>query len=150
MATPSTAARCSGSGDTAFPGVIDVRPDGWLRQTGSPTVDGYSMTSRTIYGPPGISVPPDEGPHRLVLYETFPRSDVYFSHRIEQSRNRGGVSVAVTVCGEATDVWVDGSSGELVLGWTDRNKSDVLVGNTADFTVGSLVDSAEGVADCCG
>jgi len=56
----------------------------------------------------------------------------------------------VTVCGEATEVWLDETTGELVVGWTDRDKSDVLVANTADFSVQELVDSAERVYDCCG
>jgi hypothetical protein len=70
--------------------------------------------------------------------------------RIEQSRKRHGKPIAVTVCGEATEVWLAESTGELVVGWTDRGKSDVLVANTADFTVQELVDSAESVYDCCG
>jgi hypothetical protein len=36
------------------------------------------------------------------------------------------------------------------VGWTDRDKSDVLVANTADFTVQELVVSAESVYDYCG
>jgi hypothetical protein len=54
------------------------------------------------------------------------------------------------VCGEATEVWLDESTGELIVGWTDRDKSDVLVANTADFTVQELVVAAESVHDCCG
>jgi hypothetical protein len=68
----------------------------------------------------------------------------------ERSHNRAGKPIAVTVCGEATEVWLDASTGELILGWTDRDKSDVLVTNTVDFTVQELVDSAESVYDCCG
>ncbi len=101
-------------------------------------------------GPAGAAVPPDEGPGRLVLYETLPASDAYVRSRTEQSRSRGGKPIAVTVCGEATEVWLDESTGELILGWTDRDKSDVLVANTADFTVQELVVSAESVYDCCG
>jgi hypothetical protein len=56
----------------------------------------------------------------------------------------------VNVSGEPAEVWVDPSSGELLLGWTIRGKSEVLVGNAVDFTVASLVDSAESVSDCCG
>ncbi len=85
-----------------------------------------------------------------MLYETFPASDAYFMSRIEQSRKREGKPIAVTVCGEATEVWRDESMGELIIGWTDRDKSDVLIANTADFTVQELVDAAESVYDCCG
>ena len=56
----------------------------------------------------------------------------------------------VTVCGEPTEVWVDAATGELVIGWTFRGKSDVLIANTADYTVQQLVDSAEHVYECCG
>jgi hypothetical protein len=86
----------------------------------------------------------------MVLYETLPANDAYLKSRTDQSRSRGGKPVAVTVCGEATEAWLDESTGELVLGWTDRGKSDVLVANAADFTVQELVVSAESVSDCCG
>ena len=101
-------------------------------------------------GPEGITLPPYEGAGRLSLYESFPASNAYFQARIDQSRKSGGKAIEVMVCGEATQVWLDQSSGELVVGWTDRNKSDVLVANLADFTVQELVDSAERVYDCCG
>lgn len=131
-------------------GVVEARPDGWFDQTEIAALPGFPNTSGRVYGPEGVAVPPDEGPGRLALYETFPANDAYFKSRIELSRNRDGKPIAVTVCGEATEVWLDESTGELVVGWTDRDKSDVLVANTADFTVQELVDSAERVYDCCG
>ena len=142
--------RCARHGVTALAGVADVRPDGWFDQTASSVVPNNPNTSRTVYAPAGSAIPPDEGPGRLVLFETFPASDRYFQDRIDQSRSRGGTPVAVTVCGEMTDVWVDRVTGELVVGWTDRDKGDVLVANSADFTVDSLIEAAEGVSDCCG
>jgi hypothetical protein len=151
-ATPSPAlvARCVRAGDTAFAGVADVLPDGWSELTEIAALSGFPKTFERVDGPEGATVPPDEGPGRLALFETFPASNAYFKSRIELSRKRHGKPIAVTICGEATAVWLDESTGELLVGWTDRNKSDVMVVNTADFTVQGLVDSAEGVYDCCG
>jgi hypothetical protein len=147
---PPLVPRCARAGDAAFPGVVEARPDGWFGRTEIAALPHFPKTSGRVYGPDGVAVPPDEGPGRLALFETFPASDAYFKSRIEQSRKRDGKPIAVTVCGEATQVWQDDSTGELVVGWTDRNKSDVLVANTADFSVKGLVDSAERVSDCCG
>ena len=74
----------------------------------------------------------------------------YLKSRVEQSRRHGARPVAVKVCGETTEVWLNDTTGELVLGWIDRDKSEVLVANTANFTVAELVRSAETVTDCCG
>jgi len=134
----------------AMYGVVELRPDGWFDQGAVSELTGFPKTRGRVYGPEGIAVPPDEGPGHLALYETIPASDAYFESRIALSRKNGGEAVAVTVCGEATETWLDESTGELVIGWTDRTKSDVLVANTADFTVQQLVDSAERVYDCCG
>ncbi len=145
-----SASRCVRRGATALAGVVEARPDGWSGQTEVAPLPGFPNTSGQVYGPTGAAVPPNEGPGRLVLYETLPANDAYLKSRTEPSRNHGGKPIAVTVCGEATEVWLDVSTGELVVGWTDRDKSDVLVANTADFTVPELVDSAESVYDCCG
>ena len=149
-AFPTLLPRCARQGAAAFPGVVEGRPDGWSDLRGIESLPGFSNTSARLYGPEGLTVPPNEGPGRLALYETFPASDAYFMSRIEQSRKREGKPIAVTVCGEATEVWRDESMGELIIGWTDRDKSDVLIANTADFTVQELVDAAESVYDCCG
>jgi hypothetical protein len=149
-AAPPSAPRCVRRGATALAGVVETRPPGWSRQTEIAALPGFPNTYGQVSGPAGAAVPPDEGPGRLVLYETLPANDAYFKSRTEQSRNRGGKPIAVTVCGEATEVWLDQSTGELIVGWTDRDKRDVLVANTADFTVPELVDSAESVTDCCG
>jgi len=144
-------ARCVRDTPNAPTGVIELRPDGWFDQTpDGAAVTDFPKTVIQVYAPTEVEGPPYEGPHRLVLYESFPANDAYFESRIERSRASGGEPVDVTVCGETTQVWVDESSGELVVGWTDRDKSDVLVANTADFTVQGLVDSAESVYDCCG
>jgi hypothetical protein len=142
--------RCVREGVTALRGVVEARPNGWSDQGEVAALRAFPNTSGPVYGPDGAAVPPDEGPGRLALYETFPANDAYLQSRIEQSRNAGGKPVAVTVCGEATEVWQDQATGELVVGWTDRDKSDVLIGNLADFTVQELIDSAERVSDCCG
>lgn len=149
-ALPTLISRCIRQGAAAFPGVVESRPDGWFGRTEIAAPVDFPRTYGQVYGPSGVTAPPNEGPGRLVLYETFPASNAYFKSRIEQSRTRDGKPIGVTVCGEATQVWRDESTGELVIGWTDRDKSDVLVANTADFTVQELVDSAESVADCCG
>lgn len=147
---PTLIPRCARAGNAAFPGVVEARPDGWFTQTEIAALPRFPETSGQVYGPDGVTIPPEEGPGRLALFETFPASDSYFKSRIEQSRKRDGRPIPVTVCGEATQVWQDDSTGELVVGWTDRNKSDVLIANTADFSVQALVDSAERVSDCCG
>jgi len=146
----TTATPCAREGDAAFTGVLEARPEGWFDQTASPALLDFPKTYGQVYGPEGVTIPPYEGPGRLAFYETFPASDAYIQSRIEQSRHRGGKPIAVTVCGEATEVWLDETTGELVVGWTDRDKSDVLVANTADFSVQALIDSAERVYDCCG
>jgi hypothetical protein len=133
-----------------FAGVVDLRPAGWSFQTNFYGLDGFPTTSGQVYGPVGAAVPPIEGPGRLVLYESFPASDAYLHSRIDQSRRGGGTSVAVEVSGQTVEVWVDDSTGELLIGWTVRGKSEVLVANSADFTVEQLVRSAESVSDCCG
>jgi hypothetical protein len=136
-------------------GVVDVRPDGWFFQTNSQQTDfseliGFPRTIGQVYGPADITLPPFEGPGRLALYETFPVSDAYLDFRIGLSRERGGSPVAVNVNGEPAEVWRVPSTGELLVGWTIRGKSEVLVANAVDFTVAELVDSAESVTDCCG
>lgn len=148
--SPTLVQPCVRAGAAAFPGVADGLPDGWLRRDEIVKVPDFPRTFGQVYGRDGVPVPPDEGPGRLTLFETFPASAVYLRSRVEQSRNHLGMPIAVTVCGEHTEVWRVESTGQLVVGWTDRNKSDVLVANTADFTVQELVDSAERVGDCCG
>ena len=147
---PTLIPRCVRGGATALTGVVEGRPDGWSDRSGIESLPGFPNTSGRVYGPEGVTVPPNEGPGRLALYETFRANDAYFKSRIEQSLQRDGRPITVTACGEATEVWLDESTGELVVGWTDRDKSDVLVANTADFTVQELVNSAESVYDCCG
>ena len=149
MASATPQPGCIRNGSHAFPGVVDSRPAGWSYLTGiSPA--GFPQTVEVTYGPGGAAVPPDEGPSRLTLYETFATDTAYLKSRVEQSRRHGARPVAVKVCGEPTAVWLNDTTGELVLGWTDRDKSEVLVANTADFTVAELVRSAETVTDCCG
>lgn len=145
-----SAARCARNGVTALGGVVEALPESWYDQRAAPALPGFPNTFGRVYGPADAAVPPDEGPGRLVLYETLPANDAYLTSRIDQSRSRGGRPIPVTVCGEATEVWLDESTGELVVGWADRDKTDVLVANTADFTIQELVESAESVADCCG
>jgi hypothetical protein len=101
---PTLIPRCVRKGDAAFPGVVEARPDGWSDQTDIAALPDFPKTSERVYGPEGVTVPPDEGPGRLALFETFPASDAYVKSRIELSRERDGKPVAVTVCGEATEV----------------------------------------------
>jgi hypothetical protein len=133
-----------------FPGVVEVRPDGWFYRTGVEAPIGFPETSGRVYGPDEVAVPPNEGPGRLVLYETFPANEAYLERRIEASRKHGGRAQAVVLNGVAAEVWLDEATGELLLGWTLPGKSEVLVANTADFTVAQLLKSAESVANCCG
>ena len=149
-ALPTLIPLCARQGAAAFSGVVESRPNGWFDLGGIESLPDFPNTSARVYGPEGVTAPPNEGPGRLTLYESFPASDAYFKSRIEQWRKRAGKPIAVTVCDEASEVWLDESTGELVVGWTDRDKSDVLVANTADFTVQELVNSAESVYDCCG
>jgi hypothetical protein len=133
-----------------FPGVVEVRPDGWFDQFGLDSLVGFPNTAGRVYGPGGIASPPVEGPGRLAFYETFPADEAYLESRIEASRKHGGRAQAVVVNGHAAEVWLDETTGELLLGWTLPGKSEVLVANTADFTVAQLVTSAESISDCCG
>ena len=149
MAPATPQPGCIRNGTHAFAGVVESRPAGWSYLTGiSPA--GFPKTAGGAYGPDGVAVPPYEGPSRLALYETFSTDTAYLTSRVERSRTHGARAVAVEVCGEPTEVWLDESTGELLLGWIDRDKSEVLVANTADFTVADLVHSAESVTDCCG
>jgi hypothetical protein len=133
-----------------FPGVVEVQPDGWSYKVGLDAPFGFPNTAGRVYGPDEIAIPPDEGPGRLAFYETVPADEAYLESRIEASRKRGGRAQAVVVNGDAAEVWLDKTTGELLLGWTLPGKSEVLVANTADFTVAQLVTSAESVSDCCG
>jgi len=133
-----------------FPGVVEVRPVGWSYKADVIAPVGFPNTAGRVYGPDDIAVPPDEGPGRLAHYETLPADETYLESRIEASRNHGGRAQAVVVNGEAAEVWLDDTTGELLLGWTLPGKSEVLVANTADLTVEQLVKSAESVSDCCG
>jgi hypothetical protein len=133
-----------------FPGVVEVRPDGWFDHISRDGPLDLPNTTRRVYGPHDIVVPPSEGPGRLALYETIPADEAYLASRIEASRKHGGRAQAVVVNGDAAEVWIDETTGELLLGWTLPGKSEVLVANTADFTVAQLVKSAESVSDCCG
>lgn len=148
--SPTLIARCGRNGDRAFPGVLEARPNGWSADGEIAAIPHFPTTFGQVYGPDGSVVPPYEGPGRIVLYETIPSSDAYFKSRIASSAKHNAKPIPVAVCGEATKVWLDEATGELFVGWTDRNKSDVLVANTADFTVLELVASAESVSDCCG
>jgi hypothetical protein len=80
----------------------------------------------------------------------MPGNDAYLLSRTKRPGNKHGEPIGVSVCGEASNVWHDEATGELVIGWTDRDKTDVLVANTADLTIEELVESAESVSDCCG
>jgi hypothetical protein len=133
-----------------FPGVVEVRPDGWFDQLGLDSLVGFPNTTGRVYGPENIAVPPDEGPGRLAFYETIPADATYLESRIEASRKHGGRAQAVVVNGYPAEVWLDETTGELLLSWTLPGKSEVLVANTADFTVDQLVRTAESVSDCCG
>jgi hypothetical protein len=133
-----------------FPGVVEVRPDGWFDQMDLDALVGFPNTTGRVYGPDKIAVPPDAGPGRLAFYETFPADEAYLESRIEASRKRGGRAQAVVLNGHSAEVWLDETTGELLLGWTLPGKSEVLVANRADFTVPQLVKSAESVSDCCG
>jgi hypothetical protein len=133
-----------------FPGVVEVRPEGWSYKVGLDAPVGFPNTSGGVYGPDAIAVPPAEGPGRLALYETIPADEAYLESRIVASRKHGGRPQSVVVNGHAAEVWLDEATGELLLGWTLPGKSEVLVANTADFTAAQLVKSAESVSDCCG
>jgi hypothetical protein len=147
---PDLIPACIRQPDPAGLGVLDQRPESWYDQGEAPTPSGFPDIRTRVYGPQGLTIPPFEGPGRIVLYESFPANPAYFESRIEESRRAGGTSTAATVCGEATEVWLNASTGELIVGWTDRDKSDVLVANVADFTMQQLIESAERVYDCCG
>ena len=149
-APPTFIPACGRQGDAAGPGVVDQRPEGWYDQGEVPAPSEFPDLRARVYGPNGISIPPFEGPSRIVLYESFSANDAYFESRIKESRRAGGTGTAVTVCREGTEAWLDASTGELIVGWTDRGKSDVLVANVADFTIQQLIESAERVYDCCG
>lgn len=134
----------------ALAGIIELRPDGWTMLSNGVGVPGFPDIQWSVYGPAGPEVPRHEGPGRLVLYEAWPPSDAYVQSRITASRHAEGKGVAVTVCGDRTEVWTNASTGELLVGWTFRGKSDVLVANAADYSVEELIQSAERVYDCCG
>ena len=147
---PTLASPRPSEDEGVFPGVVEVRPDGWSYKLGLEAPVGFPDTSGGVYGPDAIAVPPAEGPGRLAFYETIPADEAYIESRIESSRKHGGRSQAVVVNGDAAEVWLDETTGELLLDWTLPGKSEVLVANTADFTVAQLIKSAESVADCCG
>lgn len=130
--------------------MIEGRPEGWFYQIDTEPPGGYPDTVGQVYGPAGTEVPPEEGPGRLTLYETFENDTAYLDFRVEQAQDGGSQSTAATVCGQPAEVWIDELTGEMVLGWTDRDKVAVLIANTADFTVEELVASGESVSDCCG
>ena len=133
-----------------FAGVVEVRPHGWFYENDVDALVGFPNTAGRVYGPDKSAVPPIEGPGKLVHYETIPADEAYLQSRIDASRKRGGRAQAVVLNGVAAEVWLDQTTGELLLGWTLPGKSEVLVANTADFTVPQLVKSAESVSDCCG
>jgi hypothetical protein len=147
---PTLASPSPSEAADVFTGVLEVRPDGWFDQIALDPLIGFPNTTGRVYGPDEIAIPPAEGPGRLTFYETFPADGAYLESRIEASRKHGGRAQAVVVNGDAAEVWLDETTGELMLGWTLPGKSEVLVANTADFTVAQLVKSAESVSDCCG
>lgn len=135
-----------------FSGFIpdELLPSGWSSLRDIEGLNDIPTVNAHVYGPDGESVPPSEGPGRVAIYETFPESSSYLDSRIERSRDRGGHPIAVDVNGVPAEVWVDEETGELVLGWTLRGQSEVLVANTADYTVEMLVQAAENLGECCG
>lgn len=130
--------------------MVESRPRGWSRIGELTTIPRFPDTSGQVYGPLGATIPPNEGPGRIALYETMPGTDAFLRGRVERSRGKQGKPIAVSVCGESVNVWLEEATGELVIGWADRDKADVLVANTADLTITELVESAESVSDCCG
>jgi hypothetical protein len=133
-----------------FAGVVEVRPYGWFYKSDLDALVGFPDTAGRVYGPDKSAVPPNEGPAKLVLYETIPADEAYLESRIDASRKRGGRPQTIVLHGVPAEVWLDQTKGELLLGWRLPGKSEVLVANTADFTVPQLVKSAESVSDCCG
>jgi hypothetical protein len=134
----------------ALAGIVELRPAGWTMLSNGVGVPGFASVQWSVYGPAGPEVPREEGPGRLVLYEAWPPSDAYFEQRVATSQKAGGEGIDVTVCGDRTELWTSSSTGEILVGWTYRGKSDVLVANVADYTAEQLVQSAERVYDCCG
>jgi hypothetical protein len=147
---PTVISPSPSEGAEVFTGVVEIPPDGWSYKVGLDAPVGFPNTAGRVYGPDEIRIPPAEGPGRLAFYETFPADEAYLESRIEESRKHRGRSQAVVVNGDAAEVWLDETTGELLLGWTLPGKSEVLVANTADFTVAQLVKSAVSVSDCCG
>lgn len=149
---PTIAACVPNPTDTgpALAGIVELRPAGWTFLSNGVGVPGFPEVQWNVYGPEGPEVPRQEGAGRLVLYEAWPPSDAYFRERVTASKEAGGQGVAVTVCGDATELWTNRSTGELLVGWTYRGKSDVLVANVTDFTPDELIESAERVYECCG
>lgn len=161
LPTPSpTPGPISGSGRSPNPspsthqevlaGVVEARPHGWFQQASIEPPVGFPRTGGEVYGPGTIEVPPAEGPGRFAFYETIPADPSYLESRVAASRRHGSRARTVIVDGHVAHIWVNRSTGELLLGWELPGKSEVLVANTADFTVAQLVRTAESIADCCG
>jgi hypothetical protein len=140
----------SSAAPDVFAGVVELLSDGWSDRVAIDALAGFPSTLGRVYGPDGITIPPDEGPGRIAFYETFPADPTVLESRIEALRRHGGQPKAVIVNGDPAEVWFDKTSGELLLGWTLPGKSEILIANRADFTVAQLVKTAESVADCCG
>jgi hypothetical protein len=129
--------------DTAH---VTALPPGWSLQAAWELDPGPPPIWVEIYGAEPIDPNGDEGPGRLVLYQSFGIIGEWTDTRAAKSDQRGGVPVPVTFQGSAATVWVDASSGELLLAWDASGRSYGLIGNLADMTVDDLVTFAGSVA----
>jgi hypothetical protein len=119
-------------------------PAGWSRQQSISQEPGPPPIWIQVFAAAPVE-PPLEGPGRLVLYQALGISPEWTDTRALKSQERGGAPISVTLHGQKTPLWVDKSTGELLLGWDLDGNSFGLIGNSADLTQSQLVSIAEGI-----
>ena len=96
-----------------------------------------------VYAAAPVAEPMQEGAGTLVFHQALGLSDEWDTWRAQKSQDRGGHPEAATMGGLPVTVWVDPTTGELLLAWDQGGRSFGLVGNSADMTVEELIGYAE-------
>ena len=121
-------------------------PAGWSLQRSFEQEPGPPPIWVQVYAPAAVAdAGPVEGPGQLVLYQALGISSEWDDLRGLKAQERGASSTDVTVHGVAEKLWIDPSTGELLVAWTLDGRSFGLIGNLADMTAAQLVTSAESV-----
>lgn len=131
-------------------GVIEDLPEGWSHQLSFDIPKVSPPWQGQVYAAESVEGPPYEGRRRVVLYEAFPESPAYAEARVRAAKAAGATRQDVVVQGQAGRLWVDAATGRMLLVWSFRGKSSVMVAYRQDFSRAALLSAASSITLCCG